>query len=66
VRLLSRPTAKGLDVLCGGVGGQGAGGRHGEETEECVRLVYVAVTRATHEVMLTYSQQSTVVARLAG
>jgi ATP-dependent exoDNAse (exonuclease V) beta subunit len=30
-----------------------------------VRLVYVAVTRATHEVMLTYSQESAVVARLA-
>ena len=40
--------------------------RHGEETEDCVRLVYVAVTRATHEVMLTYSQESAVVERLVG
>jgi hypothetical protein len=66
VRLLSMHTAKGLEFPCVGVGGLGAVGRHGEETEDCVRLVYVAVTRATHEVMLTYSQESEVVARLAG
>lgn len=66
VRLLSMHTAKGLEFPCVGVGGLGAVGRHGEETEECVRLVYVAVTRATHEVMLTYSRESAVVARLAG
>ena len=66
VRLLSMHTAKGLEFPCVGVGGLGAVGRHGEETEDCVRLVYVAVTRATHEVMLTYSQESKVVARLAG
>ena len=66
VRLLSMHTAKGLEFPCVGVGGLGAVGRHGEETEDCVRLVYVAVTRATHEVMLTYSQPSAVVARLTG
>jgi hypothetical protein len=66
VRLLSMHTAKGLEFPCVGVGGLGAVGRHGEETEDCVRLVYVAVTRATHEVMLTYSRESAVVARLAG
>lgn len=46
------------------MGGLGAVGRHGEEIEDCVRLVYVAVTRATHEVFLTYSQDSGVVRRL--
>src|SRR5215831_12848095 len=50
VRLLSMHTAKGLEFPCVGVGGLGAVGRHGEETEDCVRLVYVAITRATHEV----------------
>ena len=49
-----------------GVGGLGAVGRYGEEKEDCVRLVYVAVTRATHEVMLTYSLESAVVDRLVG
>jgi len=66
VRLLSMHTAKGLEFPCVAVGGLGAVGRHGEKTEECVRLVYVAITRATHEVLLTYSQESEVVVRLAG
>jgi len=64
VRLLSMHTARGLEFPCVGVGGLGAVGRHGEEIEDCVRLVYVAVTRATHEVLLTYSQDSGVVRRL--
>ena len=64
VRLLSMHTAKGLEFPCVGVGGLGAVGRHGEEIEDCVRLVYVAVTRATHEVFLAYSQDSEVVRRL--
>jgi len=66
VRLLSMHTAKGLEFPCVAVGGLGAVGRHGEGTEDCVRLVYVAITRATHEVLLTYSQDSEVVARLVG
>jgi superfamily I DNA/RNA helicase len=64
VRLLSMHTAKGLEFPCIAVGGLGAIGRHGEEIEDCVRLVYVAVTRATHEVFLIYSQESEVVRRL--
>ncbi len=64
VRLLSMHTAKGLEFPCVGIGGLGAVGRHGEEIEDCVRLVYVAVTRATHEVFLTYSRDSVVVRRL--
>jgi superfamily I DNA/RNA helicase len=48
VRLLSMHTVKGLEFPCVGVGWLGAVGRHGEETEDCVRLVYVAVARATH------------------
>jgi DNA helicase IV len=63
--LLSMHTAKGLEFPCVGVGGLGAVGRHGEETENCVRSVYMAVTRATHEVMLTYSQESDGAARPA-
>lgn len=66
VRLLSMHTAKGLEFPCVAVGGLGAVGRHGEGVEDCVRLVYVAITRATHEVLLTYSQESAVVAKLAG
>jgi superfamily I DNA/RNA helicase len=66
VRLLSMHTAKGLEFPCVAVGALSAVGRHGEGADDCVRLVYVAITRATHEVLLTYSQESTVVARRAG
>ncbi len=66
VRLLSMHTAKGLEFPCVAVGGLGAVGRHGEETPDCVRLVYLAITRATHKVLLTYSRESEVVGRLAG
>jgi superfamily I DNA/RNA helicase len=64
VRLLTMHTAKGLEFPCVCVGGLGAVGRHGEEIEDCVRLVYVAVTRATHEVLLIYSQDSGMLRRL--
>jgi ATP-dependent exoDNAse (exonuclease V) beta subunit len=64
VRLLTMHTAKGLEFPCVAVGGLGAVGRHGEVVEDCVRLVYVAITRATHEVFLTYSHDSPVVEKL--
>jgi hypothetical protein len=64
VRLLSMHTAKGLEFPCVGVAGLGLLGRHGESVEDSVRLTYVAVTRATHEVLLTYSSESALVQRL--
>jgi hypothetical protein len=64
VRLLSMHTAKGLEFPCVAVAGLGLLGRHGEPIEECVRLTYVAVTRATHEAFLTYSSESALVQRL--
>lgn len=39
-------------------------GRDGETVEECVRLTYVGVTRATHEALLTYSSETALVQRL--
>jgi hypothetical protein len=64
VRLLSMHTAKGLEFPCVAIAGLGLVGRHGEPVEEGVRLTYVAVTRATHEVFLTYSSESALVQRL--
>lgn len=66
VRLLSMHTAKGLEFPCVAVAGLGVLGRREELVEDDVRLVYVAMTRATHELFLTYSQASPVVARLVG
>jgi hypothetical protein len=64
VRLLSMHTAKGLEFPCVAIAGLGLLGRHGETIEECVRLTYVGVTRATHEALLTYSSESALVQRL--
>jgi superfamily I DNA/RNA helicase len=64
VRLLSMHTAKGLEFPCVAIAGLGQLGRHGETIEECVRLTYVGVTRATHEALLTYSSESALVQRL--
>ena len=64
VRLLSIHTAKGLEFPCVAIAGLGFLGRHGEPVEECVRLTYVGITRATHEALLTYSSESAVVQRL--
>lgn len=64
VRLLSMHTAKGLEFPCVAIAGLGLLGRHGEAIEECVRLTYVGVTRATHEALLTYSSETALVQRL--
>jgi hypothetical protein len=64
VRLLSMHTAKGLEFPCVAVGGLGAVGQHGEPIEDSIKLTYVAVTRATHEVLMTYSSASPLIERL--
>jgi superfamily I DNA/RNA helicase len=64
VRLLTMHTAKGLEFPCVAIGGLGVLGRHGTPIEDDVRLTYVAITRATHEAMLTYSRVTPLVERL--
>jgi hypothetical protein len=64
VRLLSMHTAKGLEFPCVAIVGLGVLGRHGGSIDDAVRLTYVAITRATHEVLLTYSSVSPVIERL--
>jgi len=64
VRLLSMHSAKGLEFPCVAIAGLGTLGRHGEPIEDNIRLTYVAITRATHETLLTYSNVSPLVERL--
>lgn len=65
VRLLSMHTAKGLEFPCVAIGGLGAlGARKEVALDDDVRLTYVAITRATHEALLTYSRVSPLVERL--
>ena len=64
VRLLTMHNAKGLEFPCVAIGGLGwFGGQH-STLEDDVRLTYVAVTRATHEALLTYSHVSPLVERI--
>ena len=62
VRLLSMHNAKGLEFPCVAIGGLGA--LETESIEDDVRLTYVAITRATHEAFITYSNMSELVGRL--
>ena len=64
VRLLTMHNAKGLEFPCVAIGGLGwFTGQH-STLEDDVRLAYVAVTRATHEALLTYSHASPLVERI--
>ncbi len=59
VRFLSMHNAKGLEFPCVAIAGLGLlGAATAKSVEECVRLTYVGVTRATHEALLTYSSES--------
>lgn len=62
VRFLSMHNAKGLEFPCVAIGGLGA--LETESIEDDVRLTYVAITRATHEAFITYSNLSELVGRL--
>ncbi len=63
VRFLSMHSAKGLEFPCVAMGGLGEL-KKAEDIEDDVRLTYVAITRATHEAFITYSNMSELVGRL--
>lgn len=66
VRVLSMHNGKGLEFPCVAVAGVGHLGNRNTSLDDEVRLLYVAVTRATHEALLTWSRQSPVVDRVLG
>ena len=63
VRFLSMHNAKGLEYPCVAIGGLGEL-KNPEDIEDDIRLTYVAITRATHEAFITYSNMSELVGRL--
>ncbi len=63
VHFLSMHNAKGLEFPCVAIGGLGEL-KKVEDIEDDVRLTYVAITRATHEAFITYSNMSELVGRL--
>ncbi len=64
VRFLSMHNCKGLEFPCVAVAGLGA--LDSGDMADDIRLAYVALTRATHELFVSYSRNSPVVARLVG
>jgi hypothetical protein len=63
VRLLSMHNAKGLEFPCVAIGGLGEL-KKPEDIDDDIRLTYVAITRATHEAFITYSNMSELIGRL--
>ncbi len=63
VRLLTMHNAKGLEFPCVAIGGLGELKKL-EDIDDDIRLTYVAITRATHEAFITYSNMSELVGRL--
>ncbi|MFA6901620.1 MAG: NERD domain-containing protein/DEAD/DEAH box helicase [Gallionellaceae bacterium] len=63
VRFLTMHNAKGLEFPCVAIGGLGEL-KKPEDIEDDIRLTYVAITRATHEAFITYSNMSELVGRL--
>lgn len=64
VRLLTMHNAKGLEFPGVAIAGLGELGTAAAASEDDVRLTYVALTRATHELLLTYSRPTALVRRL--
>ncbi|MEO1767386.1 NERD domain-containing protein/DEAD/DEAH box helicase [Thiobacter aerophilum] len=64
VRFLSMHNSKGLEFPCVAVAGLGA--LAGDDLADDVRLAYVAMTRATHALFVSYSRTTPLVARLVG
>jgi hypothetical protein len=62
VRVLSMHNSKGLEFPVVAIGGLSA--LRSGDIEDNVRLTYVAITRATHEVFLTWSRMTPLVERL--
>lgn len=63
VRFLSMHNAKGLEFPCVAIGGLGEL-KKAEDIDDDIRLTYVAITRATHEAFITYSNMSELVSRM--
>ena len=55
VKLITMHSSKGLEFPLVGIPGLGAAPKDEEELEDEARLLYVAMTRATHELVMTYA-----------
>jgi DNA helicase IV len=64
VKIVSMHSSKGLEFPLVCIPGIGAPCRNDGEAEDEARLLYVAMTRATHELMMTYGDESPIVQKV--
>ncbi|RJG02879.1 DEAD/DEAH box helicase [Noviherbaspirillum sedimenti] len=64
VKIVTMHSSKGLEfpVVC--IPGVGATGPNAESAEEEARLLYVAMTRATHELVMTHGEESVIAEKM--
>lgn len=65
VKLITMHSSKGLEFPIVAIPGIGAAAKENDEMEEEARLLYVAMTRATHELILTHGTASLQTEKLA-
>lgn len=66
VKLITMHSSKGLEFPLVCIPGIGAASKEQEDPADEARLLYVAMTRATHELLMTHSETSLVSEKLAG
>lgn len=66
VKLITMHSSKGLEFPLVCIPGIGAASKDEEDPADEARLLYVAMTRATHELLMTHSETSLVSEKLAG
>lgn len=64
VKLITMHSSKGLEFSWVGIPAVGAPAKDAEDSRDEARLLYVAMTRATHELVMTYGETSTFAGKL--
>lgn len=64
VKIVTMHSSKGLEFPLVCIPAVGAATKHAEPEEDEARLLYVAMTRATHELFMTYGEESMITAKM--
>lgn len=64
VKVVTMHSSKGLEFPLVCIPGVGAAYAHDEQPEDVARLLYVAMTRATHELVMTHGEESVFVEKM--
>lgn len=65
VKLVTMHSSKGLEFPLVCIPGLGAASKHDEDLRDEARLVYVAMTRSTQELVMTHGESSVLAAKMA-